>query len=400
MNIPSIVSYFKGYLTITVSGKFCERFIQVCALNSILLWDIVRISKASIRCKISAKAFLHLRKIARNTNVSIHINVKHGFPFFVKKYKERKIALFSIAIIIVTVVVLNQFVWGIEVRGNHTIPKEKIISVLNESGLKIGTLKSKIDQQELKKVSLLKIPELAWLWVDKKGSKIVVDVREKILPPDIPAPDDYYNIVAKKDALIVEMTVKDGVPVVNTGETILAGTVLVTGKIPVPSKQLTRYVRASANVRARVWYEEKEIFSTISTTRCETGKSKTYYTLDFFGNKLRLFHRDNAPYKNYDLEEKSYSFFGTSLNKKVYKEIELKKEFLTEESVKDFGANQIIAKIEEMTAPDSQRVSCDISHKKLNDTTIEVLVKAEYLENIAQEVKCEIKEEQEIIDLN
>ena len=196
------------------------------------------------------------------------------------------------------------------------------------------------------------------------------------------------------------MTVKDGVPVVNTGETVLAGTVLITGKIPVPSKQLTRYVRASANVRARVWYEEKEIFSTISTTRCETGKSKTYYTLDFFGNKLRLFHRDNAPYKNYDLEEKNYSFFGISLNKKVYKEIELKKEFLTEESVKDFGANQIIAKIEEMTAPDSQRVSCDISHKKLNDTTIEVLVKAEYLENIAQEVKCEITETDEIKDLN
>ena len=391
--MPSLISYFKGYLTITVIGKFCERFIQVCALNNILLWDIVRISKNSIRCKISVKAFLNISKIARNTGVSVHINVRHGFPFFLKKYKKRKIALFSFLALILAVIVLNQFVWGIEVRGNYKIPQEKIISVLADSGLKVGTLKSKIDQQELKKNSLLAIPELSWLWVDKKGSKIIVDVREKIEIPETPQKNEYSNIVAKNDALIVEMTVKNGVPVVNKDETVLAGTVLVTGKIPVPTKQLTRYVRASANIKARVWYEEKEIFSTISATRHETKNTKKQYTLNLFGNEIKLFHTNKIPYKNYDLEETNHSFFGISLNTKLYKEIELKKEILTEESVKNFGANQIIQKIEEKTSPDSKCLNQEISHKKLNDTTIEVTVRAEYLENIAQEIKCEIEEE-------
>lgn len=400
MNIPSIVSYFKGYLTITVSGKFCERFIQVCALNNILLWDIVRISDKSIRCKISAKCFFNLRKIVRNTNVSVHINIKHGFPFSIKKYKGRKIALFSIIIIGILIIVLNQFVWGVEVRGNHTIPTDTIISVLNESGLKIGMLKHKIDQQELKRNSLLKIPDLAWLWVDKKGSKIIVDVREKIKTPDVISSDDYSNIITQKDAIIVEMTVKQGVPVVELGDTVLAGTVLVTGKIPVPAKQLTRYVKSDANIKGRVWYEEKQVFSCISTTRHETKNTKTHYTLDFFGKKLRLFHSDNVPFEVYDLDEKNYTLFGITLNKKHYREIELKEELLTEESVKDFGAKQIITQIEEKTAPESHQVSCEISHKKLNDTTIEVYVKAEYLENIATEEKCEIKEYEEIIDLN
>ena len=399
MNIPSIVAYFKGYLTITVSGKFCERFIQVCALNNILLWDIVRVNRESIRCKISVRGFLKLKKIARNTNVLVHINIKHGFPFFLKKYQKRKIALFSILIMVALLIGLNQFVWGIEVRGNYVIPEERIVSVLNESGLKIGTPKFKIDQQQLKRDSLLKIPELAWLWVDKKGSKIIVDVREDIETPDVLSPDDYYNIVASKDAIITEMTVKEGVPVVEPGDTVLAGTVLVTGKIPVPSKQLTRYVKAVANIKARVFYEEKELFSTISTTRHETGKTKTHYTLDFFGNKLRLFHSDKVPFEVFDIEEKNYSLFGITLNKKLYKEIELRKELLTEDTVKNFGANQIISKIEETTAPDSTRVSCEITHQKINDTTIEVLVRAEYLENIAKEEKCEIKED-EIIDLN
>lgn len=301
---------------------------------------------------------------------------------------------------IALLIVLNQFVWGIEIRGNHTIPEERIISVLNESGLKIGTPKFKIDQQQLKRDSLLKIPELAWLWVDKKGSKIIIDVRENIETPDVLSPDDYYNIIASKDAIITEMTVKEGVPVVESGDTVLAGTVLVTGKIPVPVKQLTRYVKAVANIKARVFYEEKGLFSTISTTRHETKRTKTHYTLDFFGNKLRLFHRDQAPFEVFDIDEKNYSLFGITLNKKLYKEIELKKELLTEDTVKNFGANQIICQIEERVAPDSKRVSCEIFHQKINDTTIEVLVKAEYLENIAQEEKCEIKEDEEIKDLN
>ena len=400
MNIPSTISYFKGYLTITVSGKFCERFIQVCALNNILLWDITRISAKSIRCKISAKGFFKVKKIARNTDVSIHINIKHGFPFVIQKYKKRKIVLFSIMIIAALIIAFNQFVWGIEVRGNHDIPSEKIISVLNESGLKIGSLRHKINQQDLKREALLKIPELAWLWVDKRGTKIVVDVREKIKTPDVIGDNDYSNIVAKKDAIIIEMTVKEGIPVVESGDTVLKGTVLVTGKIPVPVKQLTRYVKSDAEIKARVWYEEKELFSCISTTHHETGNKKSHYTLSFFGNKLNLFHNGNSPFEVYDLDEKNYSLLGITLNKKLYKEIELQEEHLTEETVKDFGAKQILTLIEENTSPNSEQVSCEISHQKINDTTIEVTVRAEYIENIAKEEKCEIKEDEETKDLN
>ncbi len=400
MFVPALISYFKGYLTITVTGSFCERFIQVCATSGILLWDIKRISKASIRCKISSKSFLKLREIAYNTGVLVHINIKHGFPFLLQKYKNRKIFVFGVLIFICAVILANQFVLSIEIRGNTNIPTEKILSVLNDSGLKVGMLKSKIDQKELKKESLLAIPELSWIWVDKKGSNIIVDVREKIETPEILAPDEYYNIVAKKDALIETMTVKEGVPVVEEGQTVLAGMVLVTGKIPVPAKQLTRYVRAKASVLARVWYEKKELFSLISTTRHETGLKKSQYTLDFSGKKIRLFHKDRIPYENFDLEEKSFSLFGISLNKKQYTEIILEEEFLTEESVKSFGANQLLKQIEEEALPNSHKVSSEISHNLINDTTIEVTVKAEYLEDIAEAQKGEIEDDRKNQDLN
>ena len=220
-----------------------------------------------------------------------------------------------------------------------------------------------------------------------------MDVRENIEVPEMFAPDDYCNIVASKDALIENMTVLSGVPVLNEGDTVLAGTVIVTGKIPVPTKQINRYVRADAEVLARVWYDRREVFSLISTSRHETGKKKNHYTLNLFGKEIPLFHNGKLPYKEFDTNKKSYSLFGLGITKNTYEEIELKKELQTEESVKNFGAAQIMKKLEEEVAPNSKLTSSDVSYRLLNDTTIEVTVKAEYLENIAIAQKEEIKED-------
>lgn len=390
MFIPEIMRFIKGYLTVTVTGRFCERFINVCAAKNILLWDITRISAHAIRCKISVPAFRKLTSIAYDTGVTVHINIKHGFPFFLRKYKRRKIALFGVFIFIFLVVVSNQFVWHIEVTGNYKIPEEKILSVLHDLGIRRGMLKSKIDQPELKKNALLAIPELTWLWVDNKGSKVVVDVRENLDIPEILNHNDYVNVVAKKDALIERMIVRGGVPVVAEGDTVLEGTVLVTGKIPSTIRQDIRYVRASAEVYARVWYEKSEIFSKISTVRTESGKDKTHYTLNFFGREINLFHKENAPYENYDIEEKTYSLFGISLTKKHYDEVILTEEILTEQTVADFGAAQLKKQIEEEVQPNSTMQNFESSHEVINDTTIEVTVRAEYLEDIAVSVPEEI----------
>jgi len=383
LSVPAFVSYFRGYLTITVTGRFCERFLNRCTSKGILLWDINKISEHAIRCKIPVSAFKELPPIVRGTGICVHINIKHGFPFFLQRYKKRKIALLGIFIFLTVVTVFNQFVWDIEITGNHKVTEEEIISVLNESGLKIGMPISNIDQQELKKDALLSIPELAWLWVDKRGSRVIVDVREKIEVPEMFFADDYTNIIAAKDAIIESMTVRAGVPVVNVGDTVLAGTVLVTGKIPMPARQIDSYTRADAQVFARVWYEKREIFSKISTTKHETGRRKNQYTLEFFGKKIPVFHDGKAPFDEFDVSDTHYSFWGIGFSKKTYEEISLSEEILTEESVVDFATAQLMQQLEEEVEADSILKNRDISYNALNDTTIEVCVKAEYLEDIA-----------------
>ncbi|WP_337399953.1 sporulation protein YqfD [Congzhengia sp.] len=397
MFIPALFSYFRGYLVITVTGNFTERFLNVCTAQNILLWDITRISGRTIRCKISVRAFKKLPKIAYNTGVNVKINARHGFPFILQQYRRRKIMLAGIFIFILFVVMANQFVWDIEVRGNETVKAADILAVLEEEGLKCGVLKSKIDQRTLKNKTMLKIPALSWLWVDKHGSKIIVDVRERVPVPEIFNPDDYCNIIAAKDAVIDSLIVRGGIPVVSIGDTVLKDTVLVTGKIPSSLKSEIRYVQSDAQIYARVWYEKTQQFSRISTIRTQTGNKKKQYTLKIFGREIHLFHSGNPPYENSDITENKHelsvfgNYLGVTLISQEFKEVTLSEELHTEESIAAQGAQILKNQIDDETLPDSELLSVSDSYRAIDDTTVEVTVKAEYKEDIAVKVKGEIE---------
>ena len=387
----ALLSCLKGYLTITVYGTFCERFLNVCATKNILLWDIKRISEKMLRCKISVPAFKRLLPITYHTGVRVHIISRHGLPFWLQKYRKRKILLFSLLIAVIFMIVANQFVWVIEIRGNENVKTVDILEALEAEGLKKGMPKSKIDQQLLKNRMLIRLPALAWLWADKRGSKIIVEVRERIPVPEIFNPDDYCNIVAAKDGIIDALLVKGGIPVVSEGDTVLTDTVLVTGKITSELKPDIRYVQAEAQVFARVWYKKTEQFSRITTETTETGKEKKHFTLTLFGKEIPLYAK-KEPFADYDLKTNTHelslfgNYLGITLTTDIYTEVIRTEKLQTAESVAAAGAQALKEQIDKETAPAASFITASDTFREIDETTVEVTVQAEYRENIAKKV--------------
>lgn len=396
MSLPSILFFLRGYVTITVTGNFPERFLNVCTQKNILLWDIVRVSEKTMRCRISVNGFKKLIPISYRTGVHIHIIAKHGFPFLLYRYRKRKLLLFSALLFFLFIIIINQFVWAIEVKGNHKVKTAEILRILEEEGVKIGTPLKNIKQEHLKHRALLKLPDLSWLWIDKSGSKLIVDVREGLPVPSIHDADLYCNVEAAKDGIIDSMIVKNGIPVVKEGDTVLKGTVLVTGKIPASLKPEIRYVHADAQVFARVWYEKTQKFSRLTKTRTETGKEKTHYTLTLFGKSIPLFHSAKAPFSEFDETTKKTdlsvfgNYLGITLSKTVYREVKITEERLTLESTVSDGVNQLKSQIDQETRNNSTPVSFSHTFQELDDTTALVTVTAEYIEDIAEKEQGEI----------
>ncbi|MBR5157067.1 MAG: sporulation protein YqfD [Clostridia bacterium] len=400
MLFSQFICYLKGYLVVQISGRFPERFLNVCAARGIYVWDIVRLSESTIRLKISIRGFKMLRHSASKTGVRLKILAKCGLPITLNKHKGRKMLLGGIIIFMLGIMALNLFIWDIEIVGNNELSKAVILKNLEECGLSIGKLRFNIDQKKLKNDMLIKTPSLSWLWAEKRGSKIIVSVKEKKAIPEIFNADDYCSLVAAKDGVIHSMIVRNGLPVVKIGDSVQKNSLLVSGVISSERNVPTRYLNADGEIYARTWYEITKAFSKIHTVKEKTDNILKKYSLTLFGKRINFYKNPEPDFTEYEKTEKDYelslfkNYLGITLTVNTFNEVKLVDTLLSEDAVIADGIRKIEEEIDLSALPDSELVKTTPSYNFIDDDTIEITVVAEYIENIAQKVKMEKPEEE------
>lgn len=392
MFLTKLFQFFRGYLVITVTGQYPERFFNVCANRRVIIWDLFPCSKTVMRCCISNRGFRMLPEIVKKTGVTVKIIEKHGLPVMLQRIKKRKGFVVGIGIFFLLLIIINQFIWKIEIVGCETVSKLAVERKLAECGLKIGAFRPFLDEKSLQNQMLIQMPELSWLWADKSGSKVVVQVKERVPVPDIFDPNAFCNIIAKKDGVIDSMIVKSGVPMVALGDTVLKGDILVSGLIVSDKGVEPRQVQSEAEIMARVWYEKTKAFSLWDTKKKASGEKETKYVLHLFGWDVNLFFRKESKFSNFSEETKDYelslfgNYLGLGITKQTFHEEETVYEKMTVESVVENGIQEIEKEIDEQTVPNSEKKESQVSHQIIDDDTVEVTVVAEYLEDIAEKV--------------
>lgn len=210
MILKLIYMFFAGYVYVSVEGFFIERFINICRNKNIILQDLHRENNAYIKFKLLKSDFKEVRHIAKKSKCKVKIEKKKGIPFFINRYRKRKVfavAVFAIAIFVFT---LTKFIWNIEVNGNVNIPKEEIIEMAKENGISIGTYKTKIDVEKISNSIMLKRDDLAWIGISVQGTNVIITVKEAIEKPEIIDKDEVCNIISNKKATISKIIVHNG----------------------------------------------------------------------------------------------------------------------------------------------------------------------------------------------
>ena len=69
MGLTSNVQNMMGVVTVQIEGFFTERFINLCRINNVKIWDIRNIVKGIVRFKINIYELKKLKKIAKKQNV-------------------------------------------------------------------------------------------------------------------------------------------------------------------------------------------------------------------------------------------------------------------------------------------------------------------------------------------
>ena len=390
MYFEILLSYILGYVNIEVEGYFIERFINICNSKKIFLWNMKRKHSTIIRVNIGIRDFKRIKKVAKKTKCRVKIQKKRGIPFILHKYKKRKIFAIFFILLIITVIALSNFVWNIEVIGNNKISAEEIIKDLADDNFKVGTSKTNLNTKNIIDKIRLKRSDLAWMGIEIKGTNAVVKIVEADLKPDIIKEEEYCNIVATNDAMIVKINAQNGTAVVKEGDIVTKGTVLIQGWL---EGQFTgiRYVHANGEVQAKVWYSQKVSVPLKQSKKIKTGKEENKYSVKINNFEINL-PKGVPKFQNYDTIETSKKlklfsdfYLPIEIHQKTYQEYEEQEITYSIEEAKELGIAQADESLKE------QIEGKQVTNKKINaeqiGANIEVEVIYEVLESIGTKEK-------------
>ena len=277
-----IFRWLKGFVEFQIIGKFPERFINVVTSNGVSIWNTAKCDD-TLCARMYIKDYKRVRYYARKSMVKLRIKSKHGFPFFVKRYKSRVGVLVGIAVFIIVVLFMSNFVWTIEVVGLNTVSEARVLESLKENGLYVGTYKPSTSFTAIARKTMLDIEDIGWMAVNVLDSHARVEVKEKAKKPKVPDYKQPANVKAKRDGLILSINTAEGDAYFGSGSAVVKDQLLVSCVI---EDQLggVKFVRADAQIIARTLRDEQfsvpKKLDTVLFSNVKSGKSFSLFSVD------------------------------------------------------------------------------------------------------------------------
>jgi len=301
--VVKIWNFFRGYVVIRIEGLSLEKFINYAISRGVYFWDIIRVDYTTLEAKVGLKGYKELRHIVKRVGCKVKIYGKIGYPFFVHKIKVRKMFLVGFVISLLLIIVGTSFIWNIEVFGNKSISTQKIIGYLKSNNLYPGVFKYHVNLLDIENNMMLEFEDIAWVGINLKGTKVIVDIVEKVKPPKKIPVNIPCDIIAAKNGVVEKIIAKNGDALVEKGDIVKSGQVLITGVLNRDNLE-SRYVHALGEVYAKTYYEETDEIALIKKEKIKTGNMVTRRIVRIGNSQIVLGH-DEIPYSNVIIEKRN-----------------------------------------------------------------------------------------------
>ena len=263
---------------IHITGWEVERFLNICKHNDILFTDVI-MDKTGVFATISYKAWKTVQKLQEKCQVSCSIVTETGLYPFLRKYKKRVAFVVSLMVCAGIVFYSSLFIWHIDVEGTSIYTEEEIVTYISDSLVPIGTKRAAISIAELEKTLRMQYDQIAWITCDVEGTRLVVRFVETVEKEEVTTFDTPCNIVAVKDGIVLDLLAKSGTKLVNPGDEVKKGDVLITGVVNIYNEYEelieTNYVAADGIVYAQTKYQYQQAFPLDYTQKRQGKKKKT-----------------------------------------------------------------------------------------------------------------------------
>lgn len=312
----SFFRFLKGYYILCIFGYSPERFMNLCRLNGIILWDIIP-KEEYYECKIARKDYARTESFMKKTKVSSEIRKENGLPFFLRKNRKRKIFFAGIFFSVIFIYSMSFFIWSFTFIGNNKIHDDILLRFVNSLGVEYGTYKKNIDIPRIEEEIREYFNGISWVSVRISGTGLIVSIKENENPDNkqTEGKNEYDDLICGTNGQIVSIITRSGIPLVKVGDEVTIGMVLVEGKYPIYDNDGNiisyDYVDADADVVIRTQYPIHRTVSRYYRHKNYTGNEYSIPYMRFGQHYFCLQYKKN-PYMLYDVivNEKTNALFS------------------------------------------------------------------------------------------
>jgi similar to stage IV sporulation protein len=379
--------FLSGKVTVKVSGRGIERFLNVLIRNGLMIWNVKRHGTETITFTMRLKDALKIRHYARERECSISFLKRAGMPFLFKRLLKNSGFVAGAVLFLMIIMLLSNVIWGIEIKGAKPATEYQIRKELDKMGVKIGKVQLFVDNVEgIQRKLTNRIGNLTWVGVELKGTTYHLQVVEKKEPEKLEHLEP-RNLVAKKKAIIYSMYIETGQKVVDIHDHVQPGQLLVSGVIGREGQ--TEQVAAVGEVWGETWYKSHVELPLKTNFFVFNGKEKQKQSLIIGNLEIPIWGFGEPEFKEYEAEKnvKKLNFLKWELpisfsNETLRAREETTRTYSTKEAEKialELAKNKIKSGLDEEAIIKDEK----ILHKELKNGKVILDVHFKVIENIA-----------------
>lgn len=358
---------------IAIEGKNPDYFINELIKNSIYIYDLKKEYKKLI-IVISLDDYNKLKKI--KTSYKFYIIDSYGVIKI--KYLCKKYLFFLICIFlgICLNIFLSKLIFDVEVIHSDKYIRELVYNNLKEKGIykykfKVSYLeKEKIIKEILRKET----DDIEWLEIEGIGTKYIVKVeqRKKNKEEEVCSA---RNIVARKDAFILEIHADIGEVVKKKYDYVKKGDIVISGIIHNKEEEVSKRC-ATGKIYGEVWYKVNLEIPIFYKEEIITGKDRNSLEINFLNKNISFFNDFKTYKKNSEFLIGS-SLLPISLNFTKYLETNVKEYEYSLSNVDNYALELASKKIKTKLGTRGEVVAKKVLKKSIKKSKIiiEVFVK-------------------------
>ena len=304
-------------------------FLKQAGAAHIELKQVRYMGKRRVSGLVREDDLMKLQEIALRGGWKLERGARNGVGAVAEWMRARWLLISAAFLAILTLITAAQFMWRIEIQDAGAYEAD-LRAALSEMEITVPKLRSRVDAGALRNALEWRYPRVAWFECGWRGMTLVIRPVLGVLPDTAKVEAGSCDVVAVRDGVIHTVVTRAGTPLVQPGDIVRAGDVLIKGEERTEAGGVTP-VAARGSVVARVWEGASVRLPAWEWNTRYTGRTETAWTIKTPG--FDLWPLQEASFQDYDTAVSVQAFGGIFIPVKLY--VETRYEAVREEALRN-----------------------------------------------------------------